>query len=550
MSAVLPLSRLWLLLSLAAAVGVCLAGPAHCQSLVTSRAALPSNDHVDWVVLGDDAYPVSNPFSLHSSQGASVTVSQTGQGLGSQFGGVFDTLRQAGTPLAEGTLNGNFAPGDVLLDALDGGTVSLTFPQGTYGGGAQIAVPTPTPSGAGVFTVQVQAFGQDGALLASFTRNGTFSANADNSAPFFGIVDTAPDIYRISYTGVTAHRSLFLNRFDIATPQAAPRPGHTHLLWNNSDGRVMLWSIAQDGSFTLNGFGPYTDDTPQHLWHATAVATGPDGLSHLLWNNTDGRVMLWTVDDQGRFSLAGYGPYTDAAYRPSVVVTPVIPSTPWSATALSVGPDNVTHILWNNTDGRVMLWNVRPDFGFTQAFFGPYTDDFVNNSPQNKWRATALATGPDNVSRIVWNNTDYRVMLWQVDSAFHFTLAGYGPYTDDAPQHLWSAVGVSVGPDNLTHLLWSNTDRRAMFWNVNSDFSFTLAGYGPYTDQTPSQLWSAAAVATGPDGLSHILWDNTDYRAMLWGVDNAFNFTVAGYGPYTDQTPSQLWSATAVSAGP
>ncbi len=320
--------------------------------------------------------------------------------------------------------------------------------------------------------------------------------------------------------------------------------GHTHLLWNNTDGRVMLWSIASDGSFTLNGFGPYTDNAPQNKWSATAVATGPDGKSHLLWNNTDGRVMLWTVDDSGIFTLAGYGPYTDNA-----------PQNIWHATAVSAGPDNVVHLLWNNTDHRVMLWNVDSSFNFTLAGYGPYTDNYVSNDPGNLWSAAALATGPDNVSRIVWNNSDGRVMLWNVGSSFNFTLAGYGPYTDDSvgsnpAANKWSAVGVSVGPDNMTHLLWGNTDRRAMFWNVSADFTFTLAGYGPYTDDAPSSLWSAAAVATGPDGLSHLLWGNTDRRAMLWGVDSTFDFTVAGYGPYTDDAPGNLWSVTAVSAGP
>ncbi len=217
-------------------------------------------------------------------------------------------------------------------------------------------------------------------------------------------------------------------------------PGHTHLLWNNSDGRVMLWSVAPDGSFTLNGFGPYTDNyvsnDPNNKWSATALATGSDGKSHLLWNNTDGRVMLWTVDDSGNFTYAGYGPYTDDSVgsNPSV--------NKWHATAVSVGPDNTVHLLWNNTDHRVMLWNVAPDFNFTLAGYGPYTD----NAPQNLWSATALATGPDNVTRIAWNNTDYRVMLWNVNADFSFTLAGYGPYTDNAPQNLWSVTAVSAGP--------------------------------------------------------------------------------------------------------
>lgn len=47
---------------------------------------------------------------------------------------------------------------------------------------------------------------------------------------------------------------------------------------------------------------------------------------------------------------------------------------------------------------------------------------------------------------------------------------------------------------------------------------------------------------------------------MLWDVDNAGDFGSAGnfgvtyYGPYTDTSvssdPGNLWSATAVSAGP
>ena len=215
----------------------------------------------------------------------------------------------------------------------------------------------------------------------------------------------------------------------------------------------MLWSVAADGSFTLNGFGPYTDNAPGNVWHATAVATGPDGKSHLLWNNTDGRVMLWTVDDAAT-----------SPWRATAPTRTVRPQNKWSATAVSVGPDNIVHLLWSNTDHRAMLWNVAQDFTFTLAGYGPYTD----NAPQNLWTATALATGPDNVSRILWNNTDDRVMLWNVDPRSTSRCAGYGPYTDDAPQNLWSAVGVSVGPDNVTHLLWSNTDRRAMFWNVDS----------------------------------------------------------------------------------
>ena len=310
---------------------------------------------------------------------------------------------------------------------------------------------------------------------------------------------------------------------------------HTHLLWNNPDGRVILWSIAADGSFTYHIFGPYSDGAPNTPWYAAALATGPDGLSHILWTNPDGRVILWTVSDSGSFTYALYGPYTDGS-----------PSTPWSATALSVGPDNMTHILWNNPDHRVFLWNVDSAFNFTSHLYGPYTD----GSAGTPWTATALATGPDNVSRIVWNNPSGRVFLWNVDSAFNFTNHVYGPYTDGSPSTPWSAKALSVGPDNMTHILWNNPDTRVFLWNVDSAFNFTNALYGPYTDGSASTPWSADALATGGDGFSHILWTNPDNHVILWNVDNSFGFTYTLYGPYFDGSPSTPWKPTAISTGP
>ena len=356
----------------------------------------------------------------------------------------------------------------------------------------------------------------------------------------------------------TARASRTIGSFEYVAPAPVVPPApavRTHLLWDNTDGRAMLWNVDAAGGVTLSGFGPYTDGAPQNKWVATALATGPDGMNHVLWNNTDGRVMLWTVDNAGNFTLAGYGPYTDD----SVGNDPTVNK--WHAVGVSVGPDNVTHLLWDNTDGRVMLWDVDPAFSFTVAGYGPYTDDSVGGDPTvNKWVAAAVATGPDNVTRLLWDNTDGRVMLWNVAPDFTFTLAGYGPYTDNAPQNKWYAAGVSVGADNTTHLLWDNTDSRVMLWDVDSSYGFTLAGFGPYTDDSvggdPSvNKWYAAALATGPDNVTRLAWDNTDSRVMLWDVDPAFSFTVAGHGPYTDDSvggdPSaNKWYAVGVSAAP
>ena len=90
-----------------------------------------------------------------------------------------------------------------------------------------------------------------------------------------------------------------------------------------------------------------------------------------------------------------------------------------------------------------------------------------------------------------------------------------------------------------------------MFWNVNADFSFTLAGYGPYTDNAPGNLWSGDGPGDGSGrAFAPAVGQHGQPGDAVGRGQSAFNFTVAGYGPYTDNAPGNLWSATAVSAGP
>jgi len=91
-----------------------------------------------------------------------------------------------------------------------------------------------------------------------------------------------------------------------------------------------------------------------------AAAAGPTPVSHLLWVNTNGRVALWNVYPNGTFSIVGgYGPYYDG------------PGNLWYPKALTEGSDGITHILWANPNHRAMYWNVYPDGSYlTVADFG------------------------------------------------------------------------------------------------------------------------------------------------------------------------------------
>ena len=292
---------------------------------------------------------------------------------------------------------------------------------------------------------------------------------------------------------------------------------------------MTLWYVSPDNSYGLVGaYGPYADKGG--VWKAVAVATGPDGVSRILWTNPDGRATLWFVNPNGTFGLSGaYGPYADSGGT-------------WRAGAVSVGPDNVAHILWTVSDGRTTLWYVNPDNSYgLVGVYGPYVDS------GGIWKAGTLATGPDGVSRLLWTNPDGRATLWFINPDASYGLSGaYGPYADSGG--VWRAGAVSVGPDAVAHILWTNPDGRATLWFVNPDNSYGLVGaYGPYSDS--GGLWTAGALATGPDGISHILWTNPDGRATLWYVNPDDSFGLLGaYGPYSDS--GGLWRAVADSAGP
>ena len=357
--------------------------------------------------------------------------------------------------------------------------------------------------------------------------------------------------FPISTSAVAAYSPVLLtataNGEATATLGVYP-PAAAHLLWDNPDGKAAFWDVGLDGSFTVAGvYGPYTDGGrgPGHdapLWHATALATGPDGVSHVLWNNADGRVALWDVQNDGSATvLAGFGPYTDGGAGNT-----------WRASGLSVGSDGVMHLLWTNVDHKAAFWNVNPDGSYSLlAGYGPYTD---GGSANAVWGAVGVSTGPDNVSHLLWTNPDGRAAFWDVDgNGGLMGLAGYGPYTDNGAGNAWGAVTVSTGPDNVSHLLWTNPDGRAAFWDVSSGDGglMGLAGYGPYVDGSAQNPWTATGLATGADGVSRLLWNNADGKVALWSLDGAGTpASVFGYGPYTDGSAGSLWSAVSLSAGP
>ncbi len=373
------------------------------------------------------------------------------------------------TPLATFTgANGSNPFGGVLLDS-SGNLYGTTF----YGGSANDGTLWEIPAGSATLTT-----------LASFT-----GANGQNPSGILTL-DSSGNILGTTQLGGSGS--------DGAVFKFA---GHTHLLWNKTDGTAALWTVNRDTTYASIAYGPFSG------WTAKATAAAPDGTNWLLWTNTNGTAALWHVTalTASGYTATQYGPYAG-----------------YTAVSLSVGSDGSPHLLWDKTDGTALLWTVNPANGsFTYTTYGPFSG----------WTASAVASGA-TVTDLLWNKTDGTASGYRIASDGSLTYHTFGPYSG------YTAKSLSVGPDDGAHLLWDKTDGTALLWSVDfSSGAFTYTSYGPFPG------YSARAIATGPDNITHILWNAANGTASLWNVTGS-GFTYTAYGPFSG------WTAVAVSAGP
>ena len=90
------------------------------------------------------------------------------------------------------------------------------------------------------------------------------------------------------------------------------------------------------------------------------------------------------------------------------------------ASALSVGEDGTTHLLWTNTNGTASLWNYSPATGgYTYENYGQY----------GGWSAVGVSDGRDGKVRLLWDNTSGLASPWSLDNtAGFFTQFTFGPF--------------------------------------------------------------------------------------------------------------------------
>ena len=131
--------------------------------------------------------------------------------------------------------------------------------------------------------------------------------------------------------------------------------GKTDILWRNSSGTIVDWLATANGGFTSN-YANSAANVPTN-WHV--VGTGDfngDGYQDILWRDDAGEVTNWLGNSAGGF--------TDNSAQAFNYVP-----TSWTVAGTGdFNGDGISDVLWRNTDGTIVDWLGQANGGFTSNY--------------------------------------------------------------------------------------------------------------------------------------------------------------------------------------
>jgi hypothetical protein len=177
-------------------------------TLVTSRAAFPTNDTVDWSILGPAFTTITSPFVVPTTGGSLVTVSHN-------IGELFERRDQS----LMGGWSGNFTKGDALLWNR-GNNGPVIFDPAELISGAGFNVQSDV---FGSFTFTLEAYDIFGGLIGSVTRTGNSTAMANGSAIFVGFTSALMNVDKfVGY--MNTGTNFAINSMALSGPDPLPQP--------------------------------------------------------------------------------------------------------------------------------------------------------------------------------------------------------------------------------------------------------------------------------------------------------------------------------------
>jgi len=264
--------------------------------------------------------------------------------------------------------------------------------------------------------------------------------------------------------------------------------GVSDILWHNSNGDTAIWYMSSTGGFTPVDLGVV--DTS---W--SPVGTGDfnaDGKSDILWRNTNGEIGEWLAN--GTAGGAGFVKLDLGHVDTSWVI---------QGTGDFNG-DGTSDILWRNTSGDAAIW-----YSVSTGGYSPVDLGVVDPS----WSIQQIGDfNADGKADIWWRNANGEIGVWFANGSAGgagFTKLDLGNVSTS-----WVTQGVGdFNGDHTSDLLWRNTSTGdAAIW-----FMTSTGGYTPVDLGVVDLSWTIAGVGDyNADGRADILWRNKNGDIGEW----------------------------------
>ena len=268
------------------------------------------------------------------------------------------------------------------------------------------------------------------------------------------------------------------------------------LLFQNTDGQMVLWQMNGLSIAAWGAIGP--DPGPDWFAMGTGAFFAGD-TSDILWQANNGAVEFWRV--QGTTLLGG---------------DPIAanPGSSWhiAGTGDFYGDGN-TDILWQNDSGQVAMWDMSGT-NIVQA-------DVLAANPGSSWHIAG--TGDfygDGNTDILWQNDNGQVALWDMNgsSIVQADVLAANP----GPSWQIKGTGDFFGDGN-TDILWQNTDGQVDIWDMTGSI---ISQAIMLPDPGPS--WHIAGTGDfNHDGNTDIALQSDSGAVSIWEL-NGTTVTASG----------------------
>ncbi len=302
-----------------------------------------------------------------------------------------------------------------------------------------------------------------------------------------------------------------------ATTTTVASAGPDDILWcNRVDNTLADWTM--NGAQVISGH----EDTyqgsvvaPNASWSVAGIGDfNADSKADILWRNTDGNLVDWSMDGSQILSSQGITAQGSA----------VAPGASWSVAGIGdFNGDGASDILWRNANGTLIDWTMN---GSAITSSQDVTLSGTLATPDASWSIAGIGDfNGDGHSDLLWRNANGALTEWamngpQIGSAQDITLDG----RTVAPDASWSVAAIGdFNADGHSDILWRDTNGTLIEWalqgaQITSSQQVTFQG----SPAMPDASWQIAQIGDfNGDGASDILWRNGAGALVEWAMNGA-----------------------------